>query len=201
MIRAFLPAVFGCMVTRVVELKTQIMLSTRFTERFRGKITDPPMAPTSFFGIPEAAGPAETENYKINLSPCLCHQLLTPFGSRKGPKKPFQSNLTSPRKPFGTSSHKDIEVRILCLKGVTAGKSTPFPETSGWKDQALRYTVKPSSSLDNRRTSREVAVQAPLRTSRLLLGEPILMQMRKVAVYVTWDRGSQAQARALRRKL
>lgn len=57
------------MVMRVVELKTQIMLSTRFTERFRGKITDPSMAPTSFFGIPEAAGPAETENHKPESLP------------------------------------------------------------------------------------------------------------------------------------
>ena len=103
MITAFLSANFGCMVTRVVVLKTQIMLSIGSTERFSGKVTDPPRAPTSFFSTPEAAGPAETENRKINLSSCPCHQLLTPFRSQKGPKKPSQSNPTSPGKPFGTS--------------------------------------------------------------------------------------------------
>lgn len=47
------------MVTRVVELKTQIMLSTRFTERFRGKSQTHQWHQPASLGFQRLVGPAK----------------------------------------------------------------------------------------------------------------------------------------------
>lgn len=121
-----LSGVFGSMVMRGVVLKIQTRLSIWILGSFKGKVTDPPRSPTSSFRAPEVAGPVDTENHTINLSPCLNHQLLTYFWFWEGSKKPSggQHNqpLGSPLKPL---SHTGIEVRMLCLKGGTAGEPTP----------------------------------------------------------------------------
>lgn len=63
--------VFGCMVTRGVVLKIQIMLSISFTEWFRGKVTAPPRAPTSSFRVREAAGPLIKEQRRCQTQESL----------------------------------------------------------------------------------------------------------------------------------
>lgn len=80
------------------------MLSISFTEWFRGKVTAPPRAPTSSFRVREAAGPANKENHKINLSPCPFHQYSPSLGPGKFPR----NLLSQPapewvRKPLGIS--------------------------------------------------------------------------------------------------